>query len=114
MHPCPTCACHVRTADPTCPHCGEPVGARSNRTVAAALLALGLTGCTGVGTTKTDDTTTWLSGVDYGTSISDTDADADADTDVDTDADTDSDTDTDPTGETGTTTGVDYGSPTTY
>jgi len=62
LTPCPQCACHVSTRDPTCPHCGTalPTGS-ALRPAAAALLGLTLiaSGCPTVsnkyGTTSTDD-----------------------------------------------------------
>jgi hypothetical protein len=124
MHPCPTCACHVRASDRACPHCGAAIGARrAPLSAAAAVLGLAMA-CTGPG--KTEDSGTPTYGVDYGSSptdITDTtditdadadadadsDADADADTDTDADADADADADSDADTDTGPTTGVDYG-----
>jgi hypothetical protein len=83
MHPCPTCACHVRVSDATCPHCGQPIGSRGNR-MATAILALGLAGCTGGGaTTKTTGETglyTTSPQPAYGITVTDTDTDTGTDT----------------------------------
>lgn len=64
MHPCPTCACHVRRADVCCPHCGARLGG-TRLSASAALLALSLTACTGGGTKDTAD-----SGGDSGSTTS--------------------------------------------
>src|SRR5687767_586308 len=73
MHPCPSCACHVRAADSTCPHCGTTIGS-VRRSTAAAVLALTFVACTG-GTTKSDSGETADSGMVqplYGVTITDT------------------------------------------
>jgi hypothetical protein len=121
MHPCPTCACHVHAADATCPHCGEPIGTRGNRTVAAAILALGLASCTGGPGTKTTgetgDTATTVQPL-YGVTVTDTSTDTGPATTPEPEYGvtiTTGDTgDTGDTATTGSTTGVDYGSPSTY
>lgn len=91
MIPCPSCACHVASRDIHCPHCGQRIGLARRPSLAAAVLALGLSGC--VGGTKSEtgetadsgDTTTTAEPL-YGVTVTET-------------------------GDTGTTTGVDYGSP---
>ncbi|MEQ1501767.1 MAG: hypothetical protein ABMB14_06030 [Myxococcota bacterium] len=118
MIPCPSCNCHVRTADRTCPHCQQAIGSGGigavRSTAASALLGLAVA-CIGepkieplYGVTVTDT----VSDTDTDTDA-DSDTDSDTDTDADTDADTDTDADSDPSGDTGPTTGVDYGIPPT-
>ncbi|NUP13329.1 MAG: hypothetical protein HOW73_45405 [Polyangiaceae bacterium] len=56
---CPSCACAVKSGEPTCPHCGGPieVGRQSKQWLATALvLGLGTGSCAAYGVAVTDGT----------------------------------------------------------
>lgn len=42
MRPCPSCGCHVREAEPSCPHCSARAEPTIGRTTLAVLLGLSL------------------------------------------------------------------------
>ncbi|MEQ1568347.1 MAG: hypothetical protein ABMA64_22100 [Myxococcota bacterium] len=101
MIPCPSCACHLRAHETTCPHCGTTMGTTRSRTVAAAVLALTLSGCVGA---KTDTVEP-----EYGVSITGTTGDTGQITEPEYGVTITGTTGDTGTGDTGSTTGVDYG-----